>query len=330
MNNSIIITALFLLSAYSLTGFQCTRASATMGSNDPKSGVEKKTPKYNIQEDDITPNPIVAYTIEKDQIYLDRVFQPTSTSTLHPVLWAKETTNHDKHQRLFDLFACIIPQQYRKGIKYFSIIDSKINNVDDMCLYCAIGPQSQESLAYFRLYMAFDLEDYIDGTYLPNASYNTLGYDFLIYTMIHELGHYVTMNNEQDDLVDGYLIPHKNSICAQMQLRPFYKQINNCSKKQLAEYYKEIFFKKGEFVTDYATESFAEDAAETFAHFVLTDERPKPGLNGAKDKMLLFYQDPKMVQIRASIRENLKNLGIHPKPTKKLSICARLLKYIIN
>lgn len=62
------------------------------------------------------------------------------------------------------------------------------------------------------------------------------------------------------------------------------------------------------FVSDYATVSFGEDMAETFVYFIRED---KPVGNTIRNqKILAFYQEPDLVEIRTQIRSNLRELGV--------------------
>lgn len=62
------------------------------------------------------------------------------------------------------------------------------------------------------------------------------------------------------------------------------------------------------FVSDYATASFGEDMAETFVYFIRED---KPTANNIRSqKILAFYQETDLVEIRIQIRANLRGLGV--------------------
>lgn len=328
---TIIIAGLLGLS--SLMGLKCGESGTMIPVIEKaslKASITSNRTKPSVETDLVRNvaivHPIVSYSIEKDQLGHYYLFEPTPASGCDPALWMREKNNKASHQKLFNLFAQIIPQQYREGIKYFAIIDPRQTNVENMVVYAAMGPQSYESLEPFCLYMAFDLEDYRDIPYvLHNISYTVRNCDLLVYILIHEFGHYVTMNKAQQDFIEGAFTPKKNSICEQISLRPAYQKMKDYSDETELTRYKEELLKQGEFITQYAATSYLEDAAETFAHFVLTDERPQPGVNGANDKILLFYQDPKMVEIRAAIRDNLKKLGIPLTTSNGLIYYSKLL-----
>ncbi|TSJ81033.1 MAG: hypothetical protein NMK33_00640 [Candidatus Cardinium sp.] len=145
----------------------------------------------------------------------------------------------------------------------------------------------------------FDLE--------PSYSSEILDYAFIICTMIHEFGHYLEMHNDQQSSLRGDSILKINSI-----VRKF---------KTMSESNAE---REGAYVTEYAKTSWDEDFADTFAYFVLLDECPEPGVSILGDKVRLFYKYPEFVEIRESIRANIRKLGIHPNMSrdelKKLDI----------
>ncbi|MCB9810644.1 MAG: hypothetical protein H6779_02225 [Candidatus Nomurabacteria bacterium] len=62
------------------------------------------------------------------------------------------------------------------------------------------------------------------------------------------------------------------------------------------------------FVSEYSVNAPEEDMAETFVYFV---REGKPANTTIRNQKILFYYDvPEFVQIRAKIRENLKDLGV--------------------
>ncbi|AXI24444.1 hypothetical protein CE557_643 [Cardinium endosymbiont of Sogatella furcifera] len=318
-----------LISLCGLMGFKCKHVDATIPVVEQTaskisltSNRTKPSAHNHLTGDDAIVHPIVSYDVKNDQLSRYYLFKPTPASGLDHALWEEENHNKASHQKLFNWFAKIIPQQYREGIKYFAIIDPRQSNAEEV-VCAAIGPQSQASIEPFCLYMAFDLEGYRDLPYL--LSDNSLSCNWLVYILLHEFGHYLTMNEAQQALIEGAFVPKKNSICEQIWFRPAYKKLATCSNEVALARCKEELFKQGEFITEYAANSCLEDAAETFAYFVLTDERPQPGVSGAKDKILLFYENEQMVNIREDIRENLKKLGIAPRVSNILIHCSKLL-----
>ncbi|WP_141217429.1 hypothetical protein [Siphonobacter sp. BAB-5385] len=179
------------------------------------------------------------------------------------------------------------------------------------------------SLESFNLEVDAKLLTYLDSIprfKAPAYTYNTLGYSYPIYTLIHEFGHYVTFNKEQSYLKylpdsDTYTsVPKPGSIRDSLMVNYWNRYMDqagiDCWMKHGYTYY--FCGPANEFVSGYASTSRDEDAAETFAHFVLLDDKPA-ATTAVNRKLLLFYQNPRMVAIRQGIRENLKKLGIAPR-----------------
>ncbi len=118
-------------------------------------------------------------------------------------------------------------------------------------------------------------------------------------TIIHELGHIISLNTSQVD-------PDATNC-------PNLKLDEGCAHKDSAinafwnKYWKGITnpeFDDNTFVTEYAASNETEDFAETFAFFVLGKDT---GLsNSVKDqKIKLFYSFPELVAIRNEMRQAL-------------------------
>ena len=262
-------------------------------------------------------NTILTYQIYKDMLYPYQLYQPQQNPGFDAVIWNREKQNKETHQKIFRLFADIIPAESRSEINYFSIIYQDNS-------FASMSAQKDNSLANFRLATRPDLLSYLDSIpafKAPKFRHNTLGYSLAVYTMIHEFGHYLTLNNRQSYL--SYLVdddsyspyPKKGSIIDSI-LTSYWKPylnddiVENCLPKNGNVYF---CFPPESFVSAYASTSFNEDAAESFAHFVLLDDKPQR-TNAANSKILLFYQHPEFVKLRLAIRQNLKKLGFSPKP----------------
>ncbi len=286
---------------------------------------------------------IVQYKVDdNDQLQPYKLFKPTPESGYDPALWAKERTNLAKHQKLFNLVANLFRKKDRPGIQIFEIFDSKgIGYIGHM------GPKFSNSLKIFRLGMAFDTFD--DER---NYCYKILDSPFIICTMIHELGHYLTMNKDQAYLVGETKIYKDDSIMKKNQSIPdnYYSRkkchalsrfvddygdlnlgmhhdalcetlvknyLTGYNEARANTYYKtRAYSQSKKYISSYAKTDHYEDLAETFVYFVLDDKRPEPNVSILGDKVLLFYENKKFVKIRKSIRKNLKKLGIRPKMSR--------------
>lgn len=127
-------------------------------------------------------------------------------------------------------------------------------------------------------------------------------------TLIHEYGHYLTLNEKEVDYTDEYdldrycefgLVAKKNSFIDRFY-REFWKDYRIAYTPTDHLFY---IRHRNSFVSDYAATDPAEDVAETFLHFV-TGEKPK-GDSIAEKKILFFYGDERFVRSRTYIRKRL-------------------------
>lgn len=150
-----------------------------------------------------------------------------------------------------------------------------------------------------------------------------------IYTLVHEFGHLLTLNNtqikptvkKQVERNEPYLTIEgqalKNSYINLFVVRFWngslltewdYIQKKYCFTEQksclekLYGLYEENYT---DFITDYAAESPEEDIAESWTAFVLHEKIRKPE-TVAEQKMNFFYQFPELVTYRKIIRKNIR------------------------
>lgn len=259
-------------------------------------------------------NLVLTYNIDlaTDQLYLYQAYP--APSSVDAVAWDAEKANQAEHQRAFSFFASIIPRAYRTQLKYLSIQQL---DTDDL-VFAAMGRQKNNSLAPFKLALMPNIRQYVDSIpafKAPTYHSNTLGYSIPVYTAIHEFGHYLTWTDKQASGVNAQGVAFKPGSIVDSLITRYWKPhltddlLTNC----FPQYGKLYFcFPPGSFVGSYASTSPEEDAAESFAQFVLLDARPT-GTTEAERKILLFYQSPIFVEVRAAIRANLKQLDIAPR-----------------
>ncbi|MFS4493838.1 hypothetical protein [Maribacter sp. 2308TA10-17] len=204
-----------------------------------------------------------------------------------------------KHEELWALVKKIIPPYYRSKMSQFLIyhgaktntsgfVDSTINNLSKWQFAIAID------YAYEK---GFDFED------------------DLVFTIIHEFGHILTLNNEQ--LTPG-IIPdnctnyYVSKGCAKMDsyMNTFYnsfwsdigEEFNGLDNTAAA---KSSFYDKygDRFISEYAATSPREDIAEVFATFVVEDVK-REGTSMIDKKIQMMYDFPELMDLREYIRQN--------------------------
>lgn len=119
-------------------------------------------------------------------------------------------------------------------------------------------------------------------------------------TIIHELGHIITLNSSQvKSNIDKGDCPN------------FYIDEGCANTNSYVNNFKNTFWKgvtqqdfdENKFVTEYATTNEVEDMAESFAFFVLGNKAN--GANEKEQKINSFYSYPELVSIRNSMRNAL-------------------------
>ena len=128
-------------------------------------------------------------------------------------------------------------------------------------------------------------------------------------TLVHEYGHYLTLNQTQADYTEDYdiknyceigMVTKKDSL-----LNQFYQTFwKDYVLEEFPTKYSFYVRNQDAFVSDYAATDPTEDIAETFRVFVM---EKKPTGNTIRDKKVRFLYDwPGYPELRREIRKNLK------------------------
>lgn len=121
-------------------------------------------------------------------------------------------------------------------------------------------------------------------------------------TFIHELAHIITLNLSQ---LDPAITKEK---CKNFYLDEGCTYANSYLNIFKNTFWKNVTtqnFSESKFVTDYATTNEVEDAAESFAFFVLGKGQDILGDSVRDQKIKSFYNYPELVAIRKDMRNNL-------------------------
>lgn len=231
------------------------------------------------------------------------------------------SANHQSEQddlatqkQVWEYFASLIPEQNRQMITNYSVLTDGKDNI------LAAVAQTRADPRHWVLEV--DIADASD-------------YGNLTFTMIHEFGHILSLNADQvPPDMNVFNNPGNKDIYQQEASQcSGYFSGEGCSKPDsymnqffqrfwgdiypewsqidqiddMGVYYQKLdeFYKNHEdrFVSEYASTNPGEDIAETWAHFVLA---PKPTGNTVADKkVLFFYEQPELVQLRAEILTRL-------------------------
>jgi len=236
---------------------------------------------------------ITTYFVVGDDLIKDKDYKVTGKA----LEFQKDTL---KHQEIWELAKKIIPLGYRSKMSHFAIYAGEKNESAGYVF------NTTEDLSKWEMGIAIDFA-YDNGTFNYNGQ--------LAYTIIHEFGHILTLNDTQVDasvFVENCKNFHTGEGCSKNQ-----SHINILYSKYWADIWKafvkagdnqiqqEEFYNKHEdrFVTRYASTNPGEDIAEIFATFVTR----KGGVRGksiAEQKIGLLYDSPELVGIRNYIRDN--------------------------
>jgi hypothetical protein len=264
------------------------------------------TVSYNVPEEE---SRLVTYPVQGNELG-DPLYEAA------PADLYDEQADVPAQQAIWTYFASIIPEQDREFLTEFSVLTDGRNN-----LLAAVA-QSQTDPADWRLEV-----DIIDAQ----------DYEGLTFTLIHEFGHLLTLNEEQvspnmavfNNPHDSALRSHEAAMCPSFfanegcskrnsYINQFFQRFWSDKYEEWHEvesiqdeylYYMRLneFYEKyqDQFVTEYAATNPGEDVAESWTYFVL---KPKPqGSTIAEKKVLFFYEYPELVELRQEITNNLCN-----------------------
>lgn len=206
-----------------------------------------------------------------------------------------DTDSQTEHQELWAYFARLIPADARGMVTQFGIAS---DGPDGTMAW--VEPLSEDDLSQWMLVV-----DPADAA-KPEE---------LTFTLIHEYGHLLTLNQTQLDVNAASCstyYPQEGCSYENAYVNSFYEKfwVNMLPELQEIEteqdedrYYDQLdaFYQKYEdqFVSDYAATNLEEDMAESWAFFVLNQ---KPDGNSiAEQKILFFYDYPELVELRTSI-----------------------------
>lgn len=262
---------------------------------------------FDTEEDPDDEIYLVSYFVNGDELSVP--FDETV-----PDQYKDEQEDRAAHEEIWNYFARLIPPEERDFLVAYSIITDGNGNI------LAAVAQSANNSKKWTLEV-----DILDST----------NKDVLTVTLLHEFAHLLTLNASQvppseaifDDPNDDDIYQRELAAC------PNYFPGEGCSNsdsyinqffdrfwfdlyaewqeidaeddeeqrdKLLEDFYDEYY---DQFLTSYAPTSPAEDIAESFAYFVLAS-KPE-GATIADEKILFFYDFPKLVELRGQILNQL-------------------------
>ena len=209
-----------------------------------------------------------------------------------------------KHNQIWDLVKKIVPLNQLKKMSEFMIYNGEVSGSAGYVV------ERKSDLSEWQMGIAIN--------YAFEGGFNKGGE--LAYTIIHEFGHILTLNDTQLDAsisqnnctnyFPGEGCAKSNSYINEM-FQKYWKDIaDEHVKAQNDQASQQAFYTKHQsrFVTAYASTNPGEDIAEVFTNFVIKKEKPT-GATIAEKKMLLMYNRTDLVDFRNHIRNNLSLRG---------------------
>ncbi|MBN3563675.1 hypothetical protein [Aliamphritea spongicola] len=144
---------------------------------------------------------------------------------------------------------------------------------------------------------------------------NRLDIENLVFVLVHELGHIITLNNEQIE-VDYTVCENRIELeegCARegsyinQFVREFWTpQMVSEAEEESAEVLHSRY--RGHFLAEYAATNPAEDIAESFSIFVEEEQPEDCQVSIAEQKICFFYGFPELIILRSQIRAGVADL----------------------
>lgn len=193
----------------------------------------------------------------------------------------------DTAQKMFDLFTAVVGERaVKKSVDEWRIFNNQKSDVG----------------AYVELMETTDAgpKDWVVG--VNREGFDAESTKSFANLFVHEYGHILFYDKPV------FEEQYRNSFWTTADIKhgEEVSKAKGDEKFSLTQDYYENNSKR--FVSDYATVSFDEDMAETFVYFIRED---KPTVNSVRNqKILAFYQEPDLVEIRTQIRANLRGLGV--------------------
>ncbi|WP_243292026.1 putative zinc-binding metallopeptidase [Bacillus sp. FJAT-47783] len=206
----------------------------------------------------------------------------------------------EQHQQIWSYVTKIVPEKIMSRITSFEVgTDGK----DEMLAY--VVPNDDTNQTWL---LGVDKKDAFD-------SKGKLVIKDIQDTIIHELGHIMTLNDTQMQDVEEDTKTYttdegtlKKDAYLNQFYETFWKDIHEEWKKAMEaesdEAMNQFYEKhKSKFISEYAMTNPEEDIAESFMRFIV-DEKPK-GDTMAEEKIRFFYQFDELVKLRKEMREKL-------------------------
>ncbi|KXL52932.1 hypothetical protein CLNEO_14740 [Anaerotignum neopropionicum] len=211
-----------------------------------------------------------------------------------------EAEEQEALHQIWEETTAILPKEMFTNFKYFVVAGDGEYGV--LAYVTKLGSENEVWS------MAVDWADIKDDGFYP-------------YTVVHEMAHYITLNDNQlkYDKGSGYPIDRYTEwMCVAKEDSYIQAYYNLFWRDIIIDWYVNpenpyFFFRhQSEFVSSYASTDCAEDMAESFAAYVLLEKASTPE---AQAKLDFFDSYPELKAIKTDILNNIKENDVYVSPT---------------
>lgn len=218
----------------------------------------------------------------------------TNVLSSYPVAGGQASISDPEDAKVWEYLCSILPLEYRQKIAQFALFTDGVSNV----LAYTSPVQEEGSTDNTRFVLSIDYYDVYDENGAPRD------WSKLTYTILHEYGHVLLEDETQIDLSVGKGTHDPAGFIEGSFRKRFYDTFwADLGDSAVSDYEKD----PTRYVSRYGANYFHEDIADTFAVFVLGD-KPQ-GETVAEQKLLFFWNDPGMMELRQAVRQSL---GLEP------------------
>jgi hypothetical protein len=306
MNTKLKSTTFVLLTLLiNLFFASCNKDSGNLDSTDATNNF--KFPEFKGKQDVLYGTQIV-YPIIKGK---GKLGQPFFIGENNKAYFNTLFNSRESHLKKWDYLSKLFPLESYDGL--WTQLAFSIGGAPS----ASAGPIDINDARYFRMNFLNEGEGEGEGHYLSGV--------------IHEMGHILTLNDKELDpsvsnmdcktyrCFNGcfkvgafgdlfYTKFYKNQQPFLSEYEVLKEQSNTLGNEEF-DVLKENFYNKypDMFLDSYCLTDFVEDLAVTFDQFI-EGEKPTDNTKIKNKKVLLFYQDDKMVELKNKILENIKKL----------------------
>ncbi len=221
--------------------------------------------------------------------------------------------DYHKANELWEIVTRLYPDSYLDHISYFQLFTDGDNRFISTVQHTENGDNN--------FILSLDIYDILDFD-------DQFRYKELTETLIHELGHIITLNSDETIRIHYKFANEKTYYIHELELDTlpnsylnqffqdfwtelydewsifYYHHYGIAGDNKLPGELDKSFYLKYEdhFVSFYASTCPVEDIAESFLHFVVYDKPDGTAID--EQKILFFYNYPEMVDIRQQVRLN--------------------------